>query len=294
MLYTVNIGDFSARIVALNPSLSTAIGKLKNHDAPWFVKDPSGTWQVDPLHLFTAIATGSDLLDPTLKIDAKPTPISKLISSPGVVPRGKFTLTPGRPFPTVVARPVESGAAQEIIDGEAYVAYARKFEAHAVKVISIPCTEVEARILRVRLNVNRGQDLKGKSLVASIAAALEASPELLARLESSTKDKHHITQRDCAIRLFAAGSSSTINRALKLLKSKSESTKAVKQPDEIEAIRSTFHSLKMASKRRDGFSLMSALIAHKRAIDDALAEQLRVDVADLDVTLSKFPPAGRR
>lgn len=283
--------SFSARIAAISPQLAQALTKMaafNNENAPWFRKSVDGTLVVDPIHLFTAIATGSDHLDPALKLEAQPIPFTQLVSFPGAKVRGKFTLTLGRPFPTVIARRGQGDAQFEIIDGEAYVAWARKLELPTANVIVLPCTVGEGRILRVRLNVNRGYQLKGRSLVAELVDALRASPALLERLTSGPKTPGHLTQRDAALHVFALGSAASVNRALAIVMG---GTTSVQGPDEVQNALATFRSVKMAARGRDQFKMLRALIAHKRAIDDALARQLSVDVAELDWALARFPGA---
>lgn len=281
------VPHFSARIAALSPQLSQAIATLVNttkENIPWIRKSADGGLVIDPLHLFTAIATGADYLDPSLKLEARPIPLTQLVSFQRTKARGKFTLTPGRPLPTVIARGDEDDAQLQIIDGEAFVDWARKLELKTVNVIVLPCTEGEGRILRVRLNVNRGTKLQGGSLVAEIVEALKASPDLLSRLTSDTKAPEHLTQRDAAERVFALGSAASVNRALAIV---TGTTSSVQKPDEFVAALTTFRVLKRASRGRDHNKLLDALIAHKRAVDEALARQLDVDVTELDRALSE-------
>lgn len=286
-----NLDTFKTRVAAFSIKLARALAKLPNHEAPWFGKDTSGALVVDPVHLFTAIATESDRLDPSIRIYPLTVPLARLVSFPGTTQRGKFTITQGRPLPTVIAREIQNSSSFEIIDGEAYVAWARKLEFTAINVIAIPCTIGEGRILRVRLNVNRGHKLEGKSLVAEIADALKASPELLARLTSDIGAPGHLTQRDAALHVFALGSAASVNRALAIVMG---STKSVHKPEEIVAALATFRSVKRSAKGSDRSKLVSALIAHKRAIDEALARKLNVDVAELDSAIARLPADERQ
>lgn len=276
---------FSARIATLSPRLANAIGNLNDYSAPWFSTDPAGTVLIDPLHFFTAVASGLVGLSPTLRIEPQSTPLAQLVSSPGAVVRTKFVLKPGKAKPVIITRMLDE-CRHEIIDGEAYVAWARNSNLTDVNVIALPCTPGEGLILRVRLNAGPRRSLGGPGLVATLVEALKATPALLARLTSDTKAVDHITQREAATAVFCLGSASSVNRALEDLGYKAKTPKPV---NEFGPARATFRRVTEAAGKRDDRKVLAALIAHKREVDALLAKKLGVPISGLETTVANMP-----
>lgn len=277
----------SARVAALSPELAKAIGSQTDHRSPWFSTDSAGVVLIDPLHFFTAVATRSEEVAPALRIEYQSTPLAQLVSSPGAKVRADYVPKPGVNKPVVIARLSESGL-HEIIDGEAYAAWARETNLTDVNVITLPCTAVEALILRVRLNAGPHRPLGGAGLVTTIVEVLKASPTLVARMTSDPKAVNHITQREAAKSVFCLGSSSSVNRALEVLGYKSKAPKPV---NEFGSARTTFRSVTKVAAQRDERQVVSALIAHKREVDVLLATKLKVPVERLETTLAQMSEA---
>ncbi len=278
---------FGARIAALSPQLAKALGNLTDYRAHWFSTDSASTVLIDPLHFFTAVASQSVELAPALRVEPNQIPLARISSSRGAVVRTEFMLKQGQGKPIVITRLSENGS-HEIIDGESFVAWARESELTDVNVIALPCTAVEALILRVRLNGGPRRSLGGAGLVTTIVEVLKASPALVARLTSDPKAPGHLTQREAARLVFCLTSASSVNRALEILGYKSTAPKPV---NEFGSARTTFRSVTKAAAKRDEREVLAALIAHKREVDQLLAKKLGVAVEGLETVLVKMPKA---
>ena len=264
---------------------------------PWLHLGKNGEALVEPISLFLWWSGRDGENKTNYMLNPEQVPIGHLVSSPNNVRRGKFVRTKGNALPTVLARIIAPDR-YEIIDGEAYYEWAVASGMQSVDAILLPCSEFEARVLRVRLNRCHGKNLEGAGLVESIAQALSVNPDLLARLKSSAKDPGHITQREAAAFIFglqsahSTASASSVNRAIALLdiKPQAPSPKNTARLDELNLVRKSLHQVSavIRSSNEDKDEAIVALIKHRRAVDVMLAGCLGVDPVGQEAALEDY------